>query len=103
MNTLAMEVPLEDTKRNGGTPGRPGLARRLLSLAVAVMAVWSFVFVIGPRLVHVVPEFQALATFVNESGIETGEFYYTDVEIVGHADHNARSSMEYMPHGPGPE
>jgi len=77
------------------------LTQRLLALAAAIAVIWLFTFVAGPWLVRDVPEFKRLAAFVNESGIETGEFYYTDVEIVGHADHNARSTMEYEPHGPG--
>lgn len=78
------------------------LIQRLMALAASVAVIWLFTFVAGPQLVKVVPEFKTLAAFVNESGIETGEFYYTDVEIVGHADHNARSTIEYEPHGPGP-
>jgi hypothetical protein len=73
-----------------------------MSLCIVVFSLWTMVFVVCPMLRDAVPEIRTLAAFVDETGIETGEFYYTDVEIVGHADHNARSSMEYMPHGPGP-
>lgn len=92
------------TKTNGGgLMENQSLGRRLAALALVAALVWGFMFVIGPRLVKSVGAFRTLAAFVNESGIETGEFYYTDVEIVGHADHSARSTMEYAPHGPGPE
>ena len=79
------------------------LGARIGSLVATCAVIWAFVFVAGPWMITKSTSFQTLADFVVESGIETGEFYYTDVEIVGHADHNARSSMEYLPHGPGPE
>jgi hypothetical protein len=79
------------------------LSFRIGSFFASCMIIWAMVFVAGPLLIDTTPAFRTLADFVVESDIETGEFYYTDVEIVGHADHNARSSMEYLPHGPGPE
>jgi hypothetical protein len=78
------------------------LLKRWLSLAAALAAVWVFVFAAGPALRDSVPEMRRMAAFVDETGIETGAFYYTDVEIVGHADINARSTMEYLPRGPEP-
>lgn len=81
---------------------RKSLGSRLGSFVVTCCVIWAMVFVAGPWLITKSDSFQTLADFVVESEIETGEFYYTDVEIVGHADHNARSSMEYLPHGPGP-
>lgn len=72
---------------------------RLLSFAAGVLAVWFVMFVAAPALTNAVPEIRTMADFVDFSGIETGEFYYTDVEIVGHADCNARNTIEYMPHG----
>ncbi|ACS78482.1 hypothetical protein [Maridesulfovibrio salexigens] len=79
------------------------LGFRIISFFATCSVIWAMVFVAGPMLIDTTPAFRTLADFVTESDIETGEFYYTDVEIVGHADHNARSSMEYLPHGPGPE
>lgn len=60
-------------------------------------------FVLGAKLVQAVPEMRRMAEFVDESGIETGEFFYTDVEIVGHADIGARSTFEHTPRGPQPD
>ncbi|WP_272700594.1 hypothetical protein [Desulfovibrio sp. Fe33] len=78
------------------------LPQRLAAFALSCAAVWVFTFLIGPEVVESSEAFQKLGDFIVEENIETGMFYYTDVEIVGHADHNARSTMEYMPHGPGP-
>lgn len=76
---------------------------RIASFLIAVTITWVVCFQLAPMLVENVPAMKKMADFVDESGIETGEFYYTDVEIVGHADLNARSSIEYLPHGPVPE
>ena len=88
----------EETMEN-----KRSLSTRIGSFIATCAVIWAMAFVAGPWLINQSASFQTLADFVVESGIETGEFYYTDVEIVGHADHNARSSMEYLPHGPGPE
>ncbi len=72
---------------------------RLLHLAGCLAVLWFMMFVAAPALTSAVPEIRTMAKFVDFSGIETGEFYYTDVEIVGHADSNARNTIEYMPHG----
>ncbi|WP_285905376.1 hypothetical protein [Pseudodesulfovibrio pelocollis] len=92
------------TKTAGdGLMADQSLGRRLAALALIAALVWGFMFVAGPRLAASVPALGSLAAFVNETGIETGAYYYTSVEIVGHADHNARSTIEYQPHGPRPE
>ncbi|MFH1914290.1 MAG: hypothetical protein ABIK45_08465 [Pseudomonadota bacterium] len=88
---------------DSGLMADQSLGRRLAALALIAALVWGFMFVAGPKLASSVPALGSLAAFVNESGIETGAYYYTSVEIVGHADHNARSTIEYRPHGPGPE
>ena len=75
------------------------LAMRVGSLVAATAAVWLLVFVLCPLLTNAVPEMRRMAAFVDESGIETGEFYYTDVEIVGHAELGARSTFEITPTG----
>lgn len=78
------------------------LSVRIMSFLAAILITWVVCFQLAPMLVNSVPVMKKMAVFVDESGIETGEFYYTDVEIVGHADINARSSIEYLPHGPVP-
>lgn len=58
------------------------------------------IYVVAPFVRSHVESIDTMATFVDNTGIETGEFYYTDVEIVAHADLSARSSIEYTPKGP---
>ena len=77
------------------------LLKRWLAFASVSFMFWFFVFVAAPALVNTLPEMKQMADFVDFTGIETGEFYYTDVEIVGHASANARGTIEYLPKGPG--
>ncbi|WP_316897853.1 hypothetical protein [Pseudodesulfovibrio indicus] len=78
------------------------LFQRLLALASICSVIWVFTYVAGPMLVNASQDFKTLGDFIVREDIDTGKFYYTDLELVGHADHNARSTMEYMPTGPGP-
>ncbi|WP_319583980.1 hypothetical protein [uncultured Pseudodesulfovibrio sp.] len=78
------------------------LTQRILALVSVCAAIWVFTYVAGPMLVNASQDFRTLGDFIVRENIDTGMFYYTDLEIVGHADHNARSTIEYMPHGPGP-
>lgn len=64
--------------------------------------VWAFIFVMGPMLQANVEPLRQMGAFIERTGIEAGEFYYTDVSVVSHAQHSARSTIEYMPRGPRP-
>lgn len=77
--------------------------RRWGSLLVGLFMTWVVVFVACPALVNAVPDMKLMANFVDEADIETGEFYYTDIECVGHANIGARSTFDFMPHGPQPD
>lgn len=78
------------------------LTRRITSFLLSCAAIWVFTYVAGPMLVNASDDFKTLGDFIVEENIDTGMFYYTDLEIVSHADHNSRSTIEYLPHGPGP-
>lgn len=78
------------------------LPQRLAAFLAACAMIWVLTYVAGPMLVNASDDFRTLGDFIVAENIDTGMFYYTDLEIVGHADHNSRSTMEYMPHGPGP-
>ena len=71
--------------------------RRWLSLGVWIGLVWAFTFVLCPAIVRSSPEMTAMAEFIDMTGIETGEFFYTDVEVCGDAELGMRSTFEYMP------
>ena len=73
---------------------------RWTSFAAAVALIWFFLFHAGPALRDFIPQFRNFAETIEQTGINAGAIYYTDVEIVGHADINARSTFEHTPTGP---
>jgi hypothetical protein len=67
-----------------------------LQLTASLFAVWALTFVVLPAITDSSVSFQTIARFIDYSGIDTGQFYYTDVEIVTRADIGARSTIEYF-------
>jgi len=74
--------------------------RRWLSFSLATALTWVVCFVAAPALVECSPAMTRMAKFIDNSGIETGEFYYTDVEACSTANLNTQNTVDYMPHGP---
>ena len=72
---------------------------RWLALLAACAGLWLMTFVALPALRDASPFFVRMAAFVHESGIETGEFYYTDVEVCGPSSRHARATFEHTPMG----
>ena len=69
--------------------------KRWFSLIVVVAVLWG---VMGYALPVVTDSFETtrqLARYIDESGIETGQFYYTGVEIVNQSDSGARGSVAF--------
>ena len=64
-------------------------------LFAAIILIWLMTFIVLPALTSSSKSFSTLASFIDSSGIDTGQFYYTDVEIVTKADLGARSSIEF--------
>lgn len=64
-------------------------------LVTAISLIWVMTFVVLPALTRSFTSFSTLAAFIDSSGIDTGQFYYTDVEIVTQADIGARSSIKF--------
>lgn len=64
-------------------------------LVAAITLIWLMTFIVLPALTGSFKSFSTLAAFIDSSGIDTGQFYYTDVEIVTQADMGARSSIEF--------
>lgn len=69
-----------------------------LKLFLCSFAVWLLCFVILPFHTKHSPATQQLADYIDESGIETGKFYYTSVEIVAHAEAGARGAVFFSEH-----
>lgn len=64
-------------------------------LITAISLICLMTFVVLPALTRSFTSFSTLAAFIDSSGIDTGQFYYTDVEIVTQADIGARSSIQF--------
>lgn len=67
-----------------------------LQLAASLFAIWTMTYVALPAITNSSTSFQTLADFIDSSGIDTGQFYYTDVEIITQADIGARSTIEFF-------
>jgi len=70
--------------------------RGVLQLIACCFVVWAATFYVLPALTHSHSDIHTLADFIDESEIDTGEFYYTGVEVVVQADINTRSTIEYF-------
>lgn len=77
-------------------------AKGLGQLAAGLLVVWAVTFYALPAITSSNASIKGLADYIDETGIETGNFYYTSVEIVAHADMNARSTVEYFANRPRP-
>ncbi|MCK9239320.1 hypothetical protein [Desulfocurvus sp.] len=77
--------------------------RRWTSLILGLAATWAVCFVAAPAFVESNQTMTRMARFIDESGINTGKFYYTDVEACAVANLNTRNTVLYRPHGPGPK
>ncbi len=84
-----------------GSPGRGSspigeTTRRWAMLAGCLLALWGFIFVVGPGLRNL-EAFRPLAAFIEEHGIDAGALYYTEVEEVGPSETSIRNSLAYPP------
>ena len=76
------------------TPSTKGTARRWAALGFWLLLMWSFMFVVAPALKRI-PAVATLTSFVRESGIPAGAYYYTDVEEVNQAEQVMRDTFRY--------
>ena len=74
---------------------RKNSSKGLLQLALCGLAIWLLGTIILPSLTALSSNAQQLADFIDESAIDTGQFYYTGIEIVTHAELGARSAVQF--------
>ncbi len=67
-------------------------------LAGSIVLVAVFMFVAAPALSHVTG-IRPMAVFIEESGIDAGALYYTDIEVFSEAEVNMQNTMDYTPLG----
>ena len=68
-----------------------------LQLAGSIVAIWCLTFVVLPAITNSSESFKTVADFIDSAEIDTGQFYYTDVEEVTRANMALRSTIEYFP------
>ncbi|MDF1577382.1 MAG: hypothetical protein P1P81_02945 [Desulfobulbales bacterium] len=61
--------------------------------------VWLFILVVAP-LFQKIEMVKTLSAYVEETGIDAGALYYTEVEEAAMAELGSRGTMEYPPTGP---
>lgn len=71
--------------------------RRWASLGLGLFLTWAAVFVVGPAVVDSSPSMTHMANVLEETGIESGAWYYTDVEVCAISNVNTRNTIEYLP------
>jgi hypothetical protein len=79
-------------------PKNPGPARRWTRLALCVLAVLVFVFVVGPLLSEA-PLVRTLTRFIDDHSIEASALFYTEVDEFSDADVHMRNARVHAPRG----
>lgn len=74
--------------------------RKWFGLALGVILMVVFIFVVAPFIENQVASFKALSDFIDEHDINTDAYSYTDSELAAQAVLGARSTMEHPPRGP---
>ncbi len=65
------------------------------SLAVCIAGIWFLAAHMLPFITNSFESTRSLAQYIDESGIETGQFYYTGVESTASAEAGARGSIDF--------
>jgi hypothetical protein len=85
---------------SGGPAGRPPeVLRRIAGFLIGILLMLSFVFLFLPALKNLGSVGQII-DMLEESGIESGAFWYANVEKVGEAERHI-SSLELIHEKPG--
>ncbi len=80
-----------------GEASRPQLLKNWLRFVCSVLLIILFMFFLAPWL-QKVPSIRTLSRYIEESGIDAGAVYYTEVEEVGDADLAVRNTFRfYLP------
>ena len=77
------------------SPPSNAKVRRWSKLLAWIVLLWLFAFFIAPWLQNHSSSIQTLSTYIEESGIDAGAIYYTEVEEVGEADLMIRDTFRF--------
>ncbi len=64
-------------------------------LCIIIVRIWSLMGYALPLLTKSFDATQHLANYIDQEQIETGQFYYTGVELTGKAEAGARASIAF--------
>lgn len=64
-----------------------------MSLIACIASIWILSGYILPYITNAFATTRHLADYIDESGVETGQFYYTGVESTAKAEAGARASI----------
>lgn len=70
-------------------------ARGWTALLAWILLLWVFAFVVAPWLQQHSASIQTLSKYIDESGIDAGAIYYTEVDEVGEADLMIRDTFRF--------
>jgi hypothetical protein len=61
--------------------------------------IWLFILVVAP-IFKKIPMVNTLSSYIEETGIDAGALYYTEVEEAAMAELGTRGTIDYPPVGP---
>ena len=74
--------------------------RKWFGLALGVILMGIFIFVVAPFIEKQVAPFKELSGFIDEHDVNTDAYSYTASELAAQAALGARSTVEHPPRGP---
>ncbi len=72
-------------------------AKRWGALILGLALTWAAVFVVCPAAVRMSPAMTHMANALDDWGIESGAWYYTDVEACALGNVYTRNTIEHLP------
>ncbi|UCG78040.1 MAG: hypothetical protein JSV21_10830 [Nitrospirota bacterium] len=88
-----MSINKEQLSNSGGPQGPPNILLRWAMMLFCLAIVWLFIFVAAPAM-QSSPMVEPLAVYINESGIDAGALYYTEIEETSEAEVYLRSVLK---------
>lgn len=74
------------------------MIKKISKLLACCSFIWLLMFIILPFITSKSETATQLAAYIDDSGIETGNFYYTSVEAVTQAEAGARGAVFFTQH-----
>ena len=92
---ITLSMCLGQIKETAGRNRPAGPWKRWGAFLCCLFLIWAFIYVVAPWLMQRSPSIQTLGNYIEESGIDAGAIYYTEVEEVGEADLAIRNTFRF--------